>query len=146
MKPEFNYQLIPYGFAHCLNRECKRANECLRSRAVLHLPSDRDTFTIVNPARTTTNGEDCHFFKEDKLKQFARGMTHLLDHIPHNDAVIIKRQMLNHFGKTLSTASRWFHNKDLAEPLPVQKNPLQIPALSWDTRFLLRLCGSENVL
>lgn len=101
MKPEFNYQLIPHGFAHCLNKECKRANECLRSRAAFHLPLERDTFTIVNPAQTTATGDDCHFFKEDKLKQFARGMTHLLDHIPHNDAVIIKRQMLNHFGKTL---------------------------------------------
>lgn len=101
MKPEFNYELIPYGFAHCLNKQCKRVDECLRYQAMLHIPSGREYFTIVNPSLIQPTGENCPYFKADKLQPFARGIKHLLDPLPHSDAEIIKHQMLKHFGKTL---------------------------------------------
>lgn len=101
MDPKFDYQLIPYKFAHCLNKECKQAHECLRYQATLHIPAEMTSFIIVNPSHTSPNNGNCRFFKMDKLQPFARGIKHLFDNIPHKDAVIIKQQMLEHFGKTL---------------------------------------------
>lgn len=100
MDKDFNYDLLPHGFAHCLNNSCKRAGECLRCRAAQHIPAERKTVTIVNPTQTNQEGEDCSFFKSDQLQQFARGMTNLLAYIPHNDAVAIKQEMLTYFGRT----------------------------------------------
>jgi len=97
---DFDYDLLPYKFAHCMNSRCKRADECLRYKAMQHIPAERKTVTIVTPAYTNPANGDCSFFKADQLQQFARGMTNLLAYIPHNDAVVIKQQMLTYFGRT----------------------------------------------
>lgn len=101
MKPEFDYQLLPHAFAHCLNGQCERADGCLRRQATLRMPTERGIVTIVNPAHMTPAGEDCPYFKVDCPQRFARGMSHLLDQVPHSDAVAIKQQMLSNFGRTL---------------------------------------------
>lgn len=100
MKPDFDYQSLSRHFIHCLNGQCKRADECLRHLVALRVPPDRELFTIVSPAYAAIADKDCRYFKADCLKLFARGMTHLLDSIPHKDAVVIKRQMLDYFGRT----------------------------------------------
>ena len=100
MNKDFNYDLLPYKFAHCANSQCKRADECLRSKAMQHIPAERKTITLVSPAYANPGNGDCTFFKADRLQQFALGMTELLARIPHNDAVVIKQQMLTYFGRT----------------------------------------------
>lgn len=100
MNTDFDYNLLPHNFAHCLNRQCKRADECLRSRAVSYIPAERKTVTIVNPIYADSAPEDCAYFKADQLLPFALGMTNLLAYIPHNDAVVIKQQMINYFGRS----------------------------------------------
>lgn len=100
MKNEFDYLLLPRDFAHCLNDRCSRAGECLRRQAALHVPSERPAFTVVNPACIVADGEDCTYFKADTRHCFASGITHLLDNVPHNDAVAIKQQLINYFGRT----------------------------------------------
>lgn len=114
MKPQFNYQLIPRNFAYCLNERCKKANECLRFQATRPVLAERDSFTIVNPAKTSPGDEECRFFKADKLQPFAQGIKHLLDHVSHSDAIIIKQQMLDHFGKTLFY--RFWRGENLVTP------------------------------
>ena len=54
----------------------------------------------MNPEHVAPSGEDCKLFVPDQPEQYARGITHLLDRVPHNDAVIIKQQMIEHFGQT----------------------------------------------
>ena len=83
MNKDFDYNLLPYKFAHCMNGQCKQADKCLRSRAAQHIPIERKTVTFVNPAHTNPANEDCPYFKADQLQQFALGMTHLLAYIPH---------------------------------------------------------------
>lgn len=101
MKPDFNYSSSPLHFVHCLNSHCLQADKCLRYQIALRMPPERSTVTIVNPAHTSATGENCLYFKADQLLLFARGMTHLLEHITYKDAIDIKQQMLNHFGRTL---------------------------------------------
>ena len=100
MNPNFDYNLFPYSFAHCLNSECLRAEICLRRQIALRMPKERGLVTVVNPEHVVPSGEDCKFFVPDQPEQYARGITHLLDRVPHNDAVIIKQQMIEHFGQT----------------------------------------------
>lgn len=41
----------------------------------------------------------CPFFKADKKDRYALGITHLLDDLPHNKAIAIKRAMNENFSK-----------------------------------------------
>lgn len=97
MKPDFDYNLVPYRFLHCLNGQCMHAADCLRHQVSLRLPVEHEAVTIVNPARIALVKEDCPYFMPDRLQRFALGITRLFDSIPHADAVIIKRQMIAHF-------------------------------------------------
>ena len=77
-----------------------RSADCLRHQVALHIPSERDTINIVNPVYAAANGgENCSFFKVDQLLRYASGIMHLLDKIPHSDAIVIKQQMLEQIGR-----------------------------------------------
>ena len=68
MNKDFDYNLLPYKFTHCMNGQCKQADKCLRSRAAQHIPIERKTVTFVNPAHTNPANEDCPYFKADQLQ------------------------------------------------------------------------------
>lgn len=97
MKPDFNYNTVPYQFAHCLNDQCPRAGECLRHLIVRHIPAECETVNIVAPMYATANSESCSYFRQDKSVKFAQGITHLLDNVAHADAVILRDQLYTYF-------------------------------------------------
>ena len=68
MNKDFDYNLLPYKFAHCMNGQCKQADKCLRSRAAQHIPIERKTVTFVNPAHTN----DAIAIKRQMLTYFGR--------------------------------------------------------------------------
>lgn len=101
MKADFDYQTVPYNFTHCLHAQCPQADTCLRHQVALRIPYECERITIINPARTLSAGESCPYFAPDKLQRFALGITHLLDSIPHSDAIAIKNQMLERFQRNM---------------------------------------------
>lgn len=58
-----------------------------------------DCFSIVNPDCTTPQADTCPFFKADQKDRYALGITQLLDDLPHNKAIAIKRAMNTKFSK-----------------------------------------------
>lgn len=92
---------MPRDFAHCLNAGCERAGECLRHRMALLMPAERGTVTIVNPRAVDPSGRDCAYFKPGQVVTYALGITRLLDDLPHAKSVVIKQQLILHFGRTL---------------------------------------------
>ena len=101
MKNEFDYQEVPYDFAHCLNDQCTQVNHCLRHLAAANSTSIRKFFPIVNPAHYPKERDKCPFFKSQIKKRIALGITNLLDNVPHKTALLLRRQMVENFGKTL---------------------------------------------
>lgn len=99
MEPESKYESVPQGFAYCLNEQCKHATKCLRYLVSKELTPKRTVFSIVNPACTTPQADSCPFFKADQMDRYALGITHLLDDLPHNKAMAIKRAINTHFSK-----------------------------------------------
>ena len=41
MKPEFNYESVPFDFSHCFCGQCKVADKCLRHQVALRIPESR---------------------------------------------------------------------------------------------------------
>lgn len=98
MIEKLDYSMVPHGFAHCFNGSCKNAGNCLRHQIVRFVPDTRWSVVVVNPACTDSGGE-CEAFLADTPVQYAVGMEHLLDRIPHSEAKCIKQRLLMTYGK-----------------------------------------------
>lgn len=114
MKPDFDYNSVPHGFIHCLNGQCPQANNCLRHQIALRIPSECKTITIINPSYASATDKQCSYFMPDRTLRFARGITHLLDNIPHRNAMHIKEKMIAHFNRT--TYYRFWRKERLIHP------------------------------
>lgn len=99
MEPESKFESVPNGFAYCMDGQCRHAAKCLRYLAAQQLTPERKVFSIVNPACTTPQADSCPFFKEERMTQYALGMTRLLDNLPHNKAVAVRRSINACFSK-----------------------------------------------
>lgn len=98
MIEKLNYAMVPQGFTHCFNGNCKHADHCLRHQIIRFIPDRLWSVSIVNPARTDPDG-DCTAFMPDTPVQYAVGMEHLLDRIPYQEATCIKQRLLKMYGK-----------------------------------------------
>ena len=102
MQPDFDYSEVPYAFAHCFNTKCPRAAKCLRYLVTSYIPLQLTVVCVVNPALTASQEvEPCSFFIPDRMKRYASGITHLLDKIPHAEALVIKREIYNFLGRNM---------------------------------------------
>lgn len=99
MEPYFDYNSVPHDFIHCSNQQCPHAQECLRYFVMQHLPPECETIRTITPAYP--NGKECRYFLSSEKQKFARGIKHIYDNLPHQKAVEIKKNIINHFGKTL---------------------------------------------
>lgn len=106
MKPDFDYQSVPYDFVHCLNERCERAGQCLRRQVALHLTSDRKFVQIVNPLNMGSAGGNCPHFKEDRLLRYAQGMVHLYDKLTCLEAADVKSAVYGYLGRNMYYRSR----------------------------------------
>lgn len=100
MKEEPDSLSIPYNFARCFNNQCPQATQCLRQLAARHNTADEPCISIINPMCFPTDGNNCPHFKNDEKIRVAWGTKHLLNRIPHEDAVSIRKQLIWHFGKS----------------------------------------------
>ena len=98
MIEKLDYTIVPTGFTHCFNGNCKQANHCLRHQIVRFIPDTIWSLSVVNPA--CTDPEDgCSAFLADTSVQYAVGMDHLLGRIPYQEATNIKQRLLATYGK-----------------------------------------------
>lgn len=99
MKDEFNYELVPYNYAHCLNSQCQKKGECLRYIAAQHCPKECITMNILNPAYLLSDSGSCTHFHSAKKVRVAWGIKDLFDSVPYKQVYGLKNRMLGHFGR-----------------------------------------------
>lgn len=114
MKQTFDYNALPSYFAHCFNANCLRADQCLRHKMAILLPKERETVLTVNHLRFLPNGEDCTFFKNNETRLYAKGISALIDSLPHAKAITIRQKLVDHFGKSLYY--RFYRKEALISP------------------------------
>lgn len=100
MKEESNALSVPYRFARCFNARCTQNEKCLHRLAALYDESDYPQITIINPNCVPADGTGCLYFQNAQKIRVAWGIKRLLDEVPYKDAGSIRRQLVNHFGKT----------------------------------------------
>ena len=100
MENKFDYQSVPYGFAHCFHSQCIHKEECLHHLAAINCTSQYPTLSIINPNRIPADTTDCPYFRKAQKYRVAWGIRHLLDNVPHKCAAPMRNQLVGHFGKT----------------------------------------------
>lgn len=100
MENNIDYHLIPRDFMHCAHVSCEQANNCLRYRAMQQVTNEPVSLLMLNPARYPAGQEKCLYFRVIRKVPYALGITRLLDHLPYEKALDIKRELASHFERS----------------------------------------------
>ena len=92
MKPEFNYESVPFDFSHCFCGQCKVADKCLRHQVALRIPESRYSVPVINPNNVSPDGENCRYFKADRMAVYGLGISRMFDDLNYRKAIAVRRQ------------------------------------------------------
>ena len=56
MEEEIDFTKVPYQYAMCLNRECSKANTCLRLLTAQSVPEKIEYWVIISPKHLPNKG------------------------------------------------------------------------------------------
>lgn len=101
MEKDFDYNSIPKTYLYCLNAQCPHSAQCLRHQVAMHADPELMYLSVVNPAYVAGKEKNCPCFQSDHISRFASGITHLLDKIPHVQAVRLRSALYSHFGRNM---------------------------------------------
>ncbi len=99
MEPTFDYNSVPYTFAHCFNAQCPMAGKCLRQLAAQHCTSNEPTLRIINPTLIPDDATTCPYLLSTQKIRVAWGIKNLLDNVPYKMVHELKASMIAHFGR-----------------------------------------------
>ncbi len=100
MENNFDYQSVPYDYAHCFIPQCAQSANCLRHLVAAHSTSQNATLSIINPHCIPADTSVCPYFKSTRKLRMAWGIKHLLNNVPYKYGSSIRQQLISHFGKT----------------------------------------------
>ncbi len=114
MEKDFDYNTVPKTYLHCLNADCPHTAECLRYQVARHITPETVSISVLNPTHVTGKEKICPYFQPDRLSHFALGITHLLDKLPHTEALRLKEEIYNYFHRNMYY--RVFNKERLIHP------------------------------
>lgn len=100
MTNDFDYQAVPYEYAHCFNSQCVQSSKCLHHLVAENCTSQYPTLRIINPNCIPADTTKCPYFNSTRKLHVAWGLKHLLDNVPYKDGNSIRCDLVSHFGKT----------------------------------------------
>ena len=95
MKPEFNYESVPFDFSHCFCGQCKVADKCLRYQVALRIPESRYSVPVINPNNVSPDGENCRYFKADRMAVYGLGISRMFDDLNYRKAIAVRLSLIH---------------------------------------------------
>jgi len=83
----------------CFINECPKHQTCLHWLTGEQTQDESPIITSVNPMNAHVKAGCCELYRENKTASYARGILHLLDIIPYNQARNIKRRLIKTFSR-----------------------------------------------
>lgn len=99
MKEKIDFSEVPTSYAMCLNRECPKADTCLRQIAEQIIPSDIERWTIISPKFLASLDGACPHYRSSKKVRYAKGFLKILENLPHNQMRMVISQLTGCFGR-----------------------------------------------
>ena len=100
MNTDFDYEIVPHGYAHCFNDNCSKASSCLRHWVAQHCTANVPLITILSPACFPATSVGCAYFAPIRKMRVAWGVKNLFGNLPYNKASDVRNQIIAYFGRT----------------------------------------------
>ena len=99
MEDRIDYSKMPDFFLMCLNKECAKADNCLRQLAVQGISAEVRRWTVLSPKYLATLTGDCPYYKVAERTRYAKGFTKMLNDMPHRQMGEVVRSLIKLFGE-----------------------------------------------
>ena len=93
--------IVPFDFSHCFCGQCKVADKCLRHQVALRIPESRYSVPVINPNNVSPDGENCRYFKADRMAVYGLGISRMFDDLNYRKAIAVRRQVYYYFGRSM---------------------------------------------
>ena len=85
MEEEIDFTKVPYQYATCLNRECSKANTCLRLLTAQSVPEKIEYWVIISPKHLAAQQGNCPYYRSNVKVRYAKGFIRMLEDLPYNE-------------------------------------------------------------
>ena len=99
MKEIIDFKTVPYHYPMCLNRECTKADSCLRQIVEQNAPAEVQQWTIISPRYMAELKGDCPHYRSSQKVRFAKGFMNILENLPHKQMRQVISQLIGQFGQ-----------------------------------------------
>ncbi len=99
MKEKLDFSEVPYQYSMCLNRQCPKADTCLRQLAEQSVPEKVEHWTIISPKRLTTVKGDCPYYRSNIKARYAKGFIGILESLPHKQMESVITHLISFFSR-----------------------------------------------
>ena len=76
MEEEIDFTKVPYQYAMCLNRECSKANTCLRLLTAQSVPEKIEYWVIISPKHLAAQQGNCPYYRSNVKVSSATKIAH----------------------------------------------------------------------
>ncbi|MBD9145794.1 MAG: hypothetical protein EGP81_09635 [Bacteroides clarus] len=80
-KNELTFSDIPNNFLWCINRQCTKAEVCLRQLAERLSPEELISCSTINLKHLAKFKKECPYFRSNKQVRYARGFLGILENL-----------------------------------------------------------------
>jgi len=99
MKEEIDFTKVPYQYSVCLNRECSKADTCLRQLTVESIPEKNEHWVIISPKYLTTLQGNCPHYRSSIKVTYAKGFIKMLENLPYKQMQTVISHLISFFGR-----------------------------------------------
>lgn len=90
---------MPYNYEMCLNKECPKAETCLRQLVTRNAPKDIRYWKVISPDYLAKLEGDCEDYRSSTKVRFAKGCIQLLEGLPYKQMRVVIPQLINSFSE-----------------------------------------------
>lgn len=119
MEKEIDFLRVPYRYPMCLNRECPKADTCLRQLTEQSVPADIKHWFIISPKHLTALKDACPHYRSSAKVRYAKGFIKILENLPYKQMQNIISRLTDYFN--LRTYYRVRKGERLLSPFEQQK-------------------------
>lgn len=99
MQEKIDFSEVPNSYSICLNRECPKADTCLRQIIEQHIPAEVERWIVISPKLLANMQGACPYYRSSKKVRYAQGFIKMLENLPHNQMRTVISQLMGCFGR-----------------------------------------------
>lgn len=106
MEEKIDFAKVPYQYSICLNRQCPKANTCLRQLTEQSVPENVEHWTIISPKYLASLKGACPHYRSSRKVRYAKGFIGLLENLPHKQMQTVILHLMSYLGRRTYYRSR----------------------------------------